>query len=84
MDIRIDSSGLVEYLEKINSEQRENQGGFVTTRQIREVLNISDKRTLELLRKLKEKGMIEHGHVWITSIDNKRVKSNGYRLKPEA
>jgi Mn-dependent DtxR family transcriptional regulator len=84
VDIHIDSSGLIAFLGDFHTKSEDDQGGFVTTKQICDKLGISDKKAYSIIRRLKDEGLVEHGHVWITSIDNKRVRSNGYRLKPQS
>lgn len=83
MDIHIDSSGLIEFLSTMNKEENSENDGLVTTRQICESLNVSSRKALEMLRRLKDQGLVEHGHTWIMSIDNRKVRTNGYRLVPK-
>ena len=80
MDIPVKSEGgLIEFLASLHAGT-ENDSGYVTTKQIRDTLGISERKTLAMLRSLIDAGVVEHGYVSAVSIDKKNVRSNGYRL----
>ena len=80
MDIQIKSDfSLIEFLSSLNGSQTE-RNGYVTVAEISEALGVSQRKVQMMLRVLIAEGKAEHGHIPMRSIDNRTVKSNGYRL----
>jgi Mn-dependent DtxR family transcriptional regulator len=80
LDIQVKSdSGLIELLASLNSSQPE-KGGYVTVTEMSETLGVSTRKVHAMLRILIAEGKVEHGHIPMRSIDNRMVRSNGYRL----
>lgn len=80
MDVSIKSDSLIEFLSSL--QEKSDKGGYVTTREICETLGIGEKKAIKLLRKAIDTGRVEHGHIYMRSIDGRIVRSNGYRLVP--
>jgi len=80
LDVPVKSEGgLIEFLASLHAEAG-SDSDYVTTKQIRDTLGISERKTLALLRNLIDTGVVEHGYVSTVSIDKRIVRSNGYRL----